>query len=344
MLLVLSCSSSNSGTKGTGGSGTGGTGGQDGAVSPPSLFGPSCRGTGPGVSTCGSATDSCCTSMEVTGGSFFLSYDGISTNGASKSFSATVSDVSLDRYEVTVARFRAFVAAAVEGWHPAAGSGKHTELTQGGLNQGQEPGWDAAWNSELTSSAPDWTTNLSCDPTYATWSSAPGDNDDHPINCADWYEAYAFCIWDGGFLPSEAEWNYAAAAGEEQRLYPWSLPYPPGSETLGCPQATYATNWPSGACNAVGTSRVGSESPLGDGKWGHSDLAGNVFEWALDWYATYPSTCNDCANLTPAQYRVIRGGSFDGAPACLLNSLRETSTPDGRSSGIGFRCARPTKS
>jgi formylglycine-generating enzyme required for sulfatase activity len=56
---------------------------------------------------------------------------------------------------------------------------------------------------------------------------------------------------------------------------------------------------------------------------------------------SYPTTCDDCANLTKAEYKVIRGGGFEGASACLLNSLRETSVPDGRSSSIGVRCARP---
>jgi formylglycine-generating enzyme required for sulfatase activity len=280
--------------------------------------------------------------LSVPGGDFFRSYDGISTNGASKAYSATVSTVSLDKYEVTVGRFRAFVAATVGGWHPAAGAGKHSHLNGGaGLNGGAETGWDSSWDSNIAAQQADWTTNLSCEPTYATWTSSAGANEDHPINCVDWFEAYAFCIWDGGFLPTEAEWNYAAAGGDEQRVYPWSAAYPPGSTTLDCSHANYSKDWPTTACVASGTSKVGADSPLGDGKWGHCDLAGNVFEWALDWFLTpYAASCNDCAELSATTTRVIRGGGFDGSPACLLNSLREDSTPLGRSESIGLRCAR----
>ncbi len=48
-----------------------------------------------------------------------------------------------------------------------------------------------------------------------------GSNENQPINCVTWYEAFAFCISDGGYLPTAAEWNYAAAGGSDQRAYPF---------------------------------------------------------------------------------------------------------------------------
>jgi formylglycine-generating enzyme len=302
----------------------------------------SCMVSGTGRTDCGG--ESCCTSLSVPAGSFLRSYDGVTTNGADKGFGATISSVSVDRYEVTVGRFREFSGAVVGGYAPASGSGKHAQLSGGkGLNGGTEPGWDTSWSASLATTDSDWNENLACDPTYATWTAEPGSGDLRPINCVTWFEAYAFCIWDGGFLPTEAEWNYTAAGGSDQRVYPWSALFPPGSTTLACSYADYAADWPKSVCDSAGIDDVGSQAPAGDGKWGHSDLAGNVFEWTLDWYASpYPTTsCDDCANLTEAQYRVIRGGSFDASPYCLLNALRETSAPTGRSSGIGFRCARP---
>jgi formylglycine-generating enzyme required for sulfatase activity len=116
---------------------------------------------------------------------------------------------------VTVGRFRQFVRAVVQdGWSPTPGAGKHLRLNGGkGLavnGGGFEPGWKGAW-PQLAAAAADWDTNLECGAGKWTWTSEAGPDENEPINCESWYEAYAFCIYDGGFLPSEAEWNFVAS-------------------------------------------------------------------------------------------------------------------------------------
>jgi formylglycine-generating enzyme required for sulfatase activity len=285
--------------------------------------------------------------LTVTGGNFYRSYDGISTGWTSTSYPATVSSFRLDKYEVTVGRFRQFVTAWVGGFRPSAGAGKHSHLNGGnGLaatGGGFEPGWSTSWATNLATSASGWDTNLMQSATLQTWTSSVGANEKLPIDYVSWYEAYAFCIWDGGFLPSEAEWNYAAAGGSEQRAYPWSSAYPPGDATIDCSYANY--NDGSVYCSTSSSTSyrvlaVGADSPKGDGKYGQTDLAGNLWEWNLDWVAAYTTPCVDCVDATSAAYRVYRGGSCSPTAAFLLASYRGSNIlPTGRSS-IGIRCAR----
>ena len=309
---------------------------------------PSCVGGGTGAGTdCGpNANADCCASPVVTGGTFSRSYDNVTYTDAS--FAATVSDFRLDSYEITVGRFRKFVAAVVGNWLPASGSGKHTHLNGGGgLNAGTEPGWDPSWNTNLPNVKATWdgSSQLACSSTYQTWTSNAGGNEKRPINCVNWYQAYAFCIWDGGFLPSEAEWNYAASgggvAGDGQRVYPWSSP--PTSTTIDPTYASYYSTDCLGdgvaGCTLTDLIFVGTK-PAGNGKWGQADLAGNVYEWDLDWYASpYPQPCNNCANTTSASARVVRGGYFGGASDALA-SYRGNVDPAGRGDYIGARCSR----
>lgn len=77
----------------------------------------------------------------------------------------------------------------------------------------------------------------------------------------------------------------------------------------------------------------------GAGYWGQFDLAGDVFEWNLDWSATYVA-CTDCAYLTNFFYRVFRGGSFSVLATYLLPPVRNSLFPNVRVPDIGFRCAR----
>jgi formylglycine-generating enzyme len=247
---------------------------------------------------------------------------------------ATLSGFRLDVYQVTVGRFRKFVDAVVAGYVPPAGSGKHSHLSGGGLTG--ETGWDAAWSTttNLPTSKATWdgTSGLSCNASYQTWTIGAGANETKAINCVSWFQAYALCIWDGGFLPTEAEWELAASGGEE-RVFPWSAPA--SSVTIDCSYANYA-----GCPGNVGV--VGA-IPKGDGKWGHSDLAGNLYEWALDWYVSpYPTgPCNDCASISIGTYRVLRGGDFNSVASHLRAASRYYfNAPANRNYDRGFRCAR----
>jgi sulfatase modifying factor 1 len=302
----------------------------------------------------GSGTESCCTSLQVTGGTFYRTYANSGSGPTSEADPATVSSFRLDKYLVTVGRFRQFVNAVAPpdgsaGWTPAGGSGKHTHLNDGrGLvdvaddaGVTYEPGWPLdAWPFGAPTDA-----NLSC--LGGTWTSAPGGQEGLPINCVNWFEAYAFCIWDGGFLPSEAEGEYAAAGGSQQREYPWGTT-PPGTHSE---YAVYGCYYPDGSPDGSGICTMSAKNiaPVGTatrggGRWGQLDLSGNLSEWSLDWYVlnTYVNPCTDCVQLTPSSDRVVRGDFF-GSTAVSNGSLpyyRGGGLPTGDGDSFGFRCAR----
>jgi formylglycine-generating enzyme required for sulfatase activity len=322
---------------------------------------PSCATSGEGTTNCGpggSGTESCCTSLEILGdfSPYNRTYTSESDGGATaEADPATVSGFRLDKYLVTVGRFRPFVNAVVnvpsEGgaaWYPANEAGRHTYLNGGsglansaGSGGAYESGWSTAWNTDVAPTD----ANLNCNASYATWTPTIGGQENLPINCVNWYEAYAFCIWDGGFLPSEAEWEYAAAAGYEQREYPWGST-PPGTACpgTGCEYAIYNCDYPSGTGSCTGFANITpvGYASLGAGYWGQLDLAGELYEWNLDWYNTYVDPCTDCAYLpaAPASSRVFRGSFFKSNATNLLPSYRSGGTPSYRDYYSGFRCAR----
>ncbi len=361
------------GVGGSAGNASGGMGGSGGGVSgnggggAPSTEPPSCALSGPGRTTCGENEDeSCCTSPLVEGGTYSRTYTNQGKGASGKADPATISTYRLDKYEVTVARMREYVKYLEAGGSPpAAGSGKHSYLNGGkGLaDSGKvgsfEPGWDAAWNSRIPNGAgatAKWRANLksgNCK-TYGTWTDEPGKNDMLPLTCPSWYESYAFCIWDGGFLPSEAEWKYAAAGGDELRAYPWGSTDPGDDNEY----AIYDCCYPNGQCSAssgrdtctgvVNAAPVGFAAK-GIGKYGQIDLVGNVWEWLVDRYADYVNPCEDCAYLTGnTNNRVMPGAGFHTGKnlgATLLYSYNRASISYDANSyrgdyAVGFRCAR----
>jgi len=292
------------------------TGGEAGALSSECLTTgggapPSCRDLPP---TCGPSGDqSCCDSVPVPGGQFNRIND--------TRYPATVSSFRLDRYEVTVGRYERFLAC-YPGNLPAEGSGKNP-------NTPDDPGWNAAWDSLMPADPKSLAASLRC----GRNASIENAEARLPMNCVNWYMAAAFCIWDGGRLPTEAEWNYAAAGGDEQRIYPWSRP----ANDMTFDSAHAIVEFP--------LLPVGSKSPLGDGRWGHADLAGNVQEWVVDYgysLLVYPVPCADCINLTPAgNGRGNRGGGAgDSSNTYARTTTASSFQESAQSTGLGVRCAR----
>lgn len=298
---------------------------------------PSCQLGGPGAgNNCGSLNEGCCVSPLVPGGTFNRSYDAVTYTDAGNP--ATVSSFRLDRFEVTVGRFRQFVNA-YPGSKPKAGAGAHPAIANSG--------WDPAWDANLPVNQAALVNEVKCYANWQTWTDVTGSNESLPMNCITWFDAFAFCAWDGGRLATEAEWNYAAAGGGDaqgQRVYPWSSP--PTSSAIDATYAAYhcAADGNAGSCLPSDILNVGSRSPKGDGRWGQADLAGDMWEWNLDWYdVPYPNPCQDCADLGPAPAgagRAMRGGSYDFAADNLLTSFRSGADATTLSINIGVRCAR----
>ena len=306
-----------SGGSPNGGSPNGGTGG----ANPCGITGSSCKALG---NICGvNGDESCCAALPVPG-----TASGATFNRDNKTAApATLSSFVMDKFEITLGRFRAFVDAYPSA-KPDAGCGANP-------SDSNDAGWLANWSE--TGLLPvdkaaliQEIANNACSSGSYIWSADDHTNDARPMNCLTWYTAYAFCIWDGGRLPTELEWNYAAAGGTEQRKYPWGSTMPDDS------RAVYG-----GQLRSV---RVGSKSPAGDGRWGHADLAGNSWEWIRDTFTgaqEYVLPCADCANLTSGGSGTLRGGGFGSTASVLLTTAR-VGQPNRKSltNDNGARCVR----
>jgi serine/threonine protein kinase len=154
-----------------------------------------------------------------------------------------------------------------------------------------------------------------------------------PVVRPSWSMARTYCEWRGAQLPSEAQWE-KAARGTDGRPYPWG-------EGIDQTKANY--NYQAIFTDIVGDLVAVGSYESGASPYGLYDMAGNVWEWTLDWYSeTYYQNSPPSNPLGPAsgQKRVVRGGSFVNSEFAVSTTTRDGATPTFPEFIIGFRCFR----
>ena len=172
---------------------------------------------------------------------------------------------------------------------------------------------------------------------WAEFRSLAFDDPRKPVTSVSWFDAVEYCEWlsrKWGFpvrLPTEAEWEFAARGGMDQRLFPW------GDEPATS-RDYYAGRW------QTGPEPVGETPPNG---YGLFDICENVHEWCSDWYDpcyyTYAPEV-DPRGPESGTRRASRGGAWRHHVKIARCAARSSIPPEFRYADYGFRVAADAKS
>ena len=282
----------------------------------------------------------------VKGGEFEMGTDAGNPDEA-PAHRVRISDFYLDQHEVTNSQFAAFVSST--GYVTTAEKRPDAKDFPGVSPDKLVPGAAVFAEGKGWSFVPG-----------ANWRHprGPGSNieklGNHPVAQVSWFDAVAYAKWAGKRLPTEAEFEYVAKAGRANPAAIWEEQ--PGQDSK--PLANiWQGDFPLKNDNLDGFKETSPVASFPPGRWGFSDLAGNVWEWCSDLYHAGAYKMSDAVNpqgpkssLDPDEpnsvKRVMRGGSFLCAD-CYCRGYRPTarmkSSPDTGLFHVGFRCAQSIK-
>ena len=232
----------------------------------------------------------------------------------------------MSRHEVTVRQFQQFVAVSRSKFEVYADSSKRRGMHM--RLDGSGPGLveGLCWFFPFKSNCP----------------AAPN----HPVVLVNWHDAEAYCKWAGVRLPTEAEWEYAARAGAEGRVFVWG-DGPPKVRVGNFRDLTCHRLFPMSPVVFPGyddgyvfSAPVGQYEPTGLGLF---DMAGNVWEWCADWYGEQyygQSPSRNPQGPDAGENKVVRGGAWHNPPDALRASFRYGDPLNYVSTDLGFRCVR----